>query len=78
MWYLKDDEYQTNDDQPLDELGVQPDAPEEEQGEEEVVRGDKQQEEDNDAVALDPQEFETEMVLYLSQMFKFIFFHSVN
>lgn len=74
MWSLKDDEYQTNDDQPLDELGVQPDVPEEEQGEEEVVRGDTQQEEDNGAIALNSQEFETEMVfIFITDVHIYIF-----
>lgn len=59
MWSLKDDEYQTYDDQPLDELGVQQEAAEEE----EVVGGDEQQEDDNDTTAQDSQNFETEMVL---------------
>lgn len=59
MWYLKDDEYQTYDNQPLDELGVTLEAPEEE----EVVGGDEQQEGDNDPTAQDSQKFKTEMVL---------------
>lgn len=59
---FKDDEYQTYDDQPLDELGEQQEAPEEEVEEVPVVEGDEQQEEDNDTTAQDSQEFETEMV----------------
>lgn len=61
---FKDDEYQTYDDQPLDELGVQQEAPEEEvEEEEEVVGGEEQQEDDNDTTAQEPQNFDTEMVL---------------
>lgn len=59
MWSLQEDEYQTYDDQPLDELGVQQEAPEVE----EVVGGDEQQEGDNDTTVQDSQNFETEMVL---------------
>ncbi|XP_011606273.2 RNA-binding protein 33 isoform X1 [Takifugu rubripes] len=59
---FQDDEYQTYDDQPLDELGEQQEAPEEEVEEVPVVGGDEQQEEDNDTTAQDSQEFETEMV----------------
>lgn len=63
MWSFKDDEYQTYDDQPLDELGEQQEAPEEEVEEEvAVVGGEEQQEEDNNTTAQDSQEFETEMV----------------
>lgn len=66
---FKDDEYQTYDDQPLDELGEQQEAPEEEEVEEvAVVGGEEQQEEDNDTTAQDSQEFETEMVLSTSSV----------
>lgn len=57
---FKDDEYQTYDDQPFDELGDQQEAPEEEGVA--AVGGDEQQEEDNDTTAQDSQEFKTEMV----------------
>lgn len=61
---FKEEEYQTYDDQPLDELGDQQEAPEEGA----VVGGDEQQqqEEDNDTTAQDSQEFETEMVFCYS------------
>lgn len=60
---FKDDDYQTYDDQPLDELGEQQEAPEEEVEEAAaVVGGEEQQEKDNDTPAQDLQEFETEMV----------------
>lgn len=72
---FKDDEYQTYDDQPLDELGEQQEAPVEEVEEVAVVGGDEQQEEDNDTTAQDSQEFETEMVFSTSSVCLCIRFH---
>lgn len=69
---FKDEEHQTYDDQPLDELGDQQEAPEEEA----VEGGDEQQqEEDNDTTAQDSQEFETEMVFCYSLLCLWYKFH---
>lgn len=60
MWSLQDDEYETYNDRPVDERGVQQgEAPEEE---EEEVGGEEQQEEEEDDTAEGSQVFDTEVL----------------